>query len=148
MTLTFEIKPFEALSIHELYDVLRLRADVFVVEQDCVYPDIDGKDHKALHLLGKYEGTTVAYARIFKPGDYFGDASIGRVVIAAPFRDRKWGYPLMEAAIQGIEMYFGETRIAISAQAHLERFYAQTGFTAEGDTYLEDGIPHIRMVRG
>lgn len=146
--MTLEIKPFEALLTDELYEVLRLRADVFVVEQDCVYPDIDGKDRKAWHVLGKYDGQVVAYARIFKPGDYFDEASIGRVVIAAPFRDRKWGYPLMESAISAIGTHFGQTRIAISAQAHLERFYTNAGFVAEGEGYLEDNIPHIRMVRG
>src|SRR6187402_2900143 len=95
--LQFEIKRFNELSAALLYDLLQLRAEVFVVEQNCVYQDIDGKDYKALHLIGTYDGKTVAYSRLFRAGDYFENASIGRVVIAAAYRDKKWGHDLVRA---------------------------------------------------
>ena len=145
---TFEIKPFAALSTLELYQLLQLRTEVFVVEQNCIYQDIDAKDQKALHLIGNFEGKIVAYARLFQPGDYFENASIGRVVIAKGFRDRKWGYVLMEQAIAGIEKHFGASKITISAQLYLKKFYETNGFTAVGDSYLEDDIPHLEMRRG
>ena len=147
MSISFEIKPFEALSTNELYETLRLRSEVFIVEQNCVYQDIDGKDHKALHLLGTFDTKIVAYARIFKRGDYFDNPSIGRVVIDKDFRDRKWGHDLMQEAIAGIGNHFGESPITISAQLYLKKFYESHGFLQIGETYLEDGIPHIEMLR-
>lgn len=146
--LKLEIKPFEALSTAELYAVLQLREQVFIVEQNCVYQDIDGKDSKALHLIGRYDGKTVAYARLFKPGDYFENASIGRVVIAPEYRDKKWGHELMREAISGVATHFGQTKITISAQQYLQRFYESHGFVQTSETYLEDDIPHIEMKRG
>jgi ElaA protein len=148
MNVIWEIKPFKALSTTELYFVLQLRAEVFIVEQNCVYQDIDGKDSKALHLLGKFEGTIVAYARLFKSGDYFENASIGRVVIAADYRDKKWGHEMMQEAIKGIETHFNETKITISAQLYLQKFYESHGFVQTSEMYLEDDIPHIQMKRG
>lgn len=145
MTIEWKIKPFKELSTGELYDVLRLRAEVFVVEQNCVYQDIDGKDIKAMHLLGHADGKIVAYSRLFNAGDYFDDASIGRVVIDKNYRDKKWGHDMMREAIAGIRRHFGEDRITISAQSYLKEFYAQHGFVAVGDEYLEDDIPHFRM---
>lgn len=145
--MTIRICTFDELTLRELYRLLQLRSAVFVVEQACAYQDIDGKDLKALHVLGEYEGEIVAYTRLFKPGDYFDEASIGRVVIDPGFRNRKWGYPLMEASIQAIADRFGETKITISAQLYLQRFYENTGFTAIGEVYPEDDIPHIRMVK-
>lgn len=146
--IAFQIKPFAALSAGELYQILQLREEVFVVEQNCVYQDIDGKDAKAIHVLGIHEGVIVAYARLFKPGDYFDASSIGRVVVAQKFRDRKWGHDLMRASIAAIASEFGETQIVISAQLYLQRFYESHGFAAISETYLEDDIPHIRMRRG
>jgi ElaA protein len=143
----FKIKPFKELSVGELYQLLRLRSEVFVVEQNCIYQDIDGKDYKALHLIGTYEDTIVAYARLFDSGDYFENASVGRVIIAANFRDRKWGHELIKAAIKGIETHFNATKITISAQSHLKNFYESNGFMQTSDIYLEDGIPHIEMLR-
>lgn len=145
MNLKWETKPFGALSICELYQLLHLRSEVFVVEQNCVYQDIDGKDEKALHLIGKYNHQVVAYARLFKAGDYFANASIGRVVIKAEYRDRKWGHDLMQQAIAGIENHFGESNITISAQLYLKKFYESQGFIQTSETYLEDDIPHIEM---
>ena len=124
-----------------------MRSEVFVVEQNCVYQDIDGKDVKAIHVLGEIDGKIVAYARLFMPGDYFDEASIGRVVVKPEFRDRKLGHDLMRESIAALAE-LGETRIAISAQLYLKKFYESHGFVAEGEPYLEDDIPHIRMLRG
>jgi ElaA protein len=148
MNLNFSIKNFNELTVHELYAILKLRAEVFVVEQNCVYQDIDGKDEKALHIVGVCENKIVAYARIFNRGDYFDQASIGRVVINKNCRDNKWGYKLMNEAITAIKNHYNETNITISAQFYLKHFYEQNGFVAIGDTYLEDNIPHIEMRRG
>lgn len=147
MSLNWKIKPFEALSATETYDLLQLRSEVFVVEQNCVYQDIDGKDKKALHLIGVFEDKIVAYARLFKAGDYFKEASIGRVVIGKDYRDKKWGHDLMQNAISGIESNFNETKITISAQLYLQKFYETQGFVKTSETYLEDDIPHIEMRR-
>jgi ElaA protein len=146
MPLKWKIKPFKALSVSELYEVLQLREEIFVVEQNCVYQDIDGKDQKALHLIGEYEGKIAAYARLFKPGDYFDDASIGRVVVKQEFRDKKWGHDLMREAIKAVNENFGNNSITISAQLYLKKFYESHGFKAIGESYLEDDIPHIRMI--
>ena len=147
MTINWKIKRFEELSAPELYSTLQLRAKVFVVEQNCVYQDIDGKDLKALHLIGESDKKIVAYARMFKSGDYFESASIGRVVIDPHYRDRKWGFEMMKNAISGIEAHFGETKITISAQLYLQKFYEKLGFVTFGESYLEDDIPHIEMRR-
>jgi ElaA protein len=142
-----EIKAFNALSLLELYNLLQLRAEVFVVEQNCVYQDVDGKDEKALHLIGTYEGKIVAYARIFDAGAYFENASIGRVVVAQNQRDKKWGHQLIQAAIQAVASHFGTTKITISAQLYLKKFYETNGFVVVGTSYLEDDILHIKMKR-
>jgi len=148
MNLEWKIKRFEALSIAELYYLLQLRSEVFVVEQNCVYQDIDGKDHKALHLIGEDNGKIVAYARLFKPKDYFDQASIGRVVVKETSRANKLGHILMREAIQAIETHFDETQITISAQLYLKKFYESHGFIQTSDMYLEDDIPHIEMRKG
>jgi len=147
MSLKWKIKRFEELSAHELYELLQLRSEVFVVEQNCVYQDIDGKDFKAIHVIGEFQGKTVAHARLFKPGDYFQNASIGRVVVSKEFRDRKWGHDLMAKSIAALHENFGRGSIEISAQLYLKIFYESHGFVALGTTYLEDDIPHIRMIR-
>lgn len=141
----FKIKRFNELSLGELYQVLKLRSEVFVVEQNCVYQDIDGKDEKALHVLGTFDGNVVAYSRLFAPGYYFDNASIGRVVVANAYRDKKWGHDLLIASIAGIKSEFNTTVITISAQLYLKKFYESHGFVKKGEEYLEDGIPHIRM---
>ncbi len=145
MSLEWKIKRFEALSTKELYDLLQLRAEVFIVEQNCVYQDIDGKDEKALHLIGEDNGEVVAYARLFKPNDYFEYASIGRVVVKDTYREKKIGHILMEEAIQAIQSHFGQTKITISAQLYLKKFYERLGFIQTSEMYLEDDIPHIEM---
>lgn len=145
MDLKWEIKRFEALSVNDLYDLLQLRSEVFIVEQNCVYQDVDGKDSKALHLIGEDNGKIIAYARLFKPNDYFDEASIGRVVVKQAFREKKLGHILMKEAIQAIASEFNETKITISAQLYLKKFYESHGFIQTSETYLEDDIPHIQM---
>ena len=145
MAIEWKIKSFEALSVHELYDLLRLRSEIFVVEQNCVYLDLDGKDKVALHLFGEFEGKIVAHARLFKAGISFENASIGRVTVAADYRDRKWGHDLMREAIAGILLHFGESQITIGAQLYLKKFYESHGFMQTSEMYLEDDIPHIEM---
>lgn len=141
------VKNFEELSTAELYQILRLRSEVFVVEQDCVYQDLDNKDQKALHVVGFKNGNVVAYTRIFKSGDYFEHASIGRVVVAMDQRKYGFGKDIMKASISVIEKRFPETPIEISAQSYLIKFYSELGFVPFGDEYLEDGIPHTRMIK-
>lgn len=140
-------KTFKELSLDELYAVLQLRSEVFVVEQNCVYQDIDNKDQKAMHIMGYKSDQLVAYTRIFKPDDYFESASIGRVLVKAGERHSKYGYAIMEASINVIEKTYGETKIKISAQTYLKRFYNNLGFEEVGESYLEDGIPHIQMLK-
>ena len=147
MDLEWKIKRFEALTTLELYDLLQLRSEVFVVEQNCVYQDIDYKDQKALHLIGEDNGQMVAYARLFKPKDYFEEASIGRVVVKPTYRDKKLGHILMREAIYFIKSQFNETKITISAQLYLKKFYESHDFIQTSETYLEDDIPHIEMKR-
>lgn len=145
MSLEWKIRRFDELSTKELYNLLQLRSEVFIVEQNCVYQDIDGKDQKALHLIGEYDSKIVAYARLFRAGDYFDEASIGRVVVGTNYRDRKWGHELMTQAICGVKDYFNTTKITISAQLYLQKFYESHGFVVTSETYLEDDIPHIQM---
>ena len=147
MELRIETKTFSQLTTDELYALLQLRSEVFVVEQDCVYQDVDGKDQMALHILGYKYKKLVAYTRIFKPGDYFEYASIGRVVVKAHERKFKYGYGIMKASISAITENYNQTKIKISAQVYLMRFYNNLGFEAIGETYLEDGIPHIAMIK-
>lgn len=145
MNLEWKIKRFEALTAIELYNLLQLRSEVFIVEQKCPYQDVDNKDQKALHLIGEDNGETVAYARLFKPNDYFEQASIGRVVVKPSYRDKKLGHILMREAIYYMKHQFGETKITISAQLYLKKFYESHGFVQTSETYLEDDIPHIEM---
>lgn len=140
------VKTYSELTKDELYSLLQLRSEVFVVEQDCVYQDIDGKDQQALHVLGFKENQLIAYTRIFKPGDYFNQASIGRVVVKENERHHKYGNQIMIVSIQAVKQYFNETTIKISAQCYLKKFYNNLGFKAIGEEYLEDGIPHIAML--
>ncbi len=143
----FQIKTFEELNIKELYNILQLRSKVFVVEQDCVYQDVDFKDQKALHVFACKNDKIIAYTRVFKPGDYFDYASIGRVVVAADERKFGYGHDLMKASIEALKKYFKVDKITISAQKYLKKFYETHQFIQVGEEYLEDGIPHIRMDR-
>ena len=141
-----KIKSFEELSSLELYELLLLRSEVFVVEQYCVYQDIDNKDQIALHVLGYKDDVLVGYTRVFKSGDYFKIASIGRVVVKQNYRSFKYGYTIMNASIEAIKDRFQELTIKVSAQTYLKRFYNNLGFKEIGEEYLEDGIPHMAMM--
>lgn len=141
------VKAFDELTTKELYQILRLRSAVFVVEQDCVYQDVDNRDQKALHVIGKKGGEIVAYTRIFKPGDYFQNVSIGRVVVSQDQRKYGLGKQIMQASLAAIEQKFTNKPIEISAQSYLLKFYTELGFNAFGEEYLEDGIPHMRMLK-
>ena len=140
-------KTFSELTTQELYDLLQLRSEVFVVEQDCVYQDIDGKDQKALHVLGFKNDKLIAYTRLFKPSFYFEEASIGRVVVAKKERQYNYGNDIMQASIEAIKTYYNTSIIKISAQVYLKKFYNNLGFIEIGEEYLEDDIPHIAMIK-
>ena len=142
-----QVKTFEELTTTELYAMLRLRSEVFVVEQDCVYQDIDNKDQKALHVLGYVGEELAAYTRIFDAGRYFDNPSIGRVIVKETYRGKNLGHKILRASIETVETRFGNQVIEISAQTYLEKFYSDHQFRSTGDTYLEDGIPHMRMIR-
>lgn len=147
MKIVWETKYFNELTVEELYGLLRLREQVFIIEQNCIYPDLDNKDQKAIHILGKLDGKIIAYSRIFKSGDYFETASIGRVVTDNSYRNLKIGHTLMQKSIQEIKNYFNQEFITISAQCYLLEFYKSLGFEPIGEEYLEDNIPHIRMFK-
>lgn len=138
---------FDDLRVVELYEVLRLRSEVFVVEQQCIYQDMDGLDRQAMHLLGVQGGELKAYARCFEPGVTFAEASIGRVLVHPSARATGLGHALMEQAIVAIAQVWGPQAIRIGAQAHLAGFYAKHGFKDMGKPYVEDGIPHLEMRR-
>ena len=130
----------------ELYDILQLRSEIFVVEQNCIYNDLDGLDKDAVHLLYKKEEEIVAYARLLKPGTRFTDFSIGRVVVKESERGKGLGIELMEAAKNFIINEWGAVKIKISAQSYLQKFYENLGFEIVTEMYLEDGIPHFGMM--
>ena len=142
-----KIKTFNELNLEELYKILHLRSEVFVVEQNCVYQDLDNKDNKALHILGFDDQNLVAYTRCFKPGDYFDKASIGRVIVKENYRNYGYGHEIMKASVKAIEDNFNTASIKLSAQQYLTAFYEGHGFQQTGEGYLEDGIPHIAMIK-
>lgn len=142
-------KAFNDLSLDELYTMMTLRQEVFVVEQDCPYIDADGKDQYSHHLMGFDEsGALVAYTRIVAPGISYKEVSIGRVITAQSVRGIGLGVVLMEKSIEAVAELYGKVPIRISAQEHLRKFYESLGFVYTGKSYLEDGIPHIDMLRG
>jgi ElaA protein len=138
---------FSELSVHELYDVLQLRSAVFVLEQQCLYPDMDNQDFHARHLLGVADGIVLAYARLFAPGKVYTQASIGRVVTAQACRRTGVGRQLLREAIAAVERNWGAVPIRIGAQLYLTGFYESFGFKRDGEEYIEDGIPHVHMLR-
>jgi len=143
---------FDALTTRELYELLQLRSEVFVVEQACVFQDMDGADAQAMHLLGtasggEFSGQLVAYARCFAAGIKYAEASIGRVVTHACVRGTGAGHHLISQAIEQTFLHWGHQPIRIGAQARLALFYQQHGFIDAGKPYVEDGIPHLEMLR-
>lgn len=141
------LKKFDELTLHELYAILQLRNEVFVVEQNCVYPDIDDKDLPAWHLMCTDNNKLVAYTRILPPGISYTSPSIGRVVTSPSIRKTGIGRELMLRSIAATENLFGKLSITLSAQLYLLKFYESLGFVKTSETYLEDGIDHIKMKR-
>ena len=141
-----QVKSYKELTTDELYSILQLRSEVFVVEQNCVYQDIDGKDKNALHVIGTIDMNLVAYTRCFKAGDYFSQASIGRVIVRAKHRGTGLAHQIMEYSINLIKERFNKGPVKVSAQTYLKKFYEAHGFRQLGEEYLEDGIPHIGMI--
>lgn len=147
MELHYVTKHFSKLSAAELYEILTLRINIFVVEQHCPYPECDDKDKDAWHVMGYNDRQElVAYARILAPGVSYDSSSIGRVVVKEDHRKHKLGYQLMERAISETLSLYNTKTITISAQYHLENFYGKLGFKSKGDVYPEDDIPHIKMI--
>ncbi len=142
----FEFKQFSELTLDELYEILQLRAEIFVVEQDCIYNDLDGLDKLAVHQFLKKNGEIVAYSRLLKPGTRFPEYSIGRVVVKKSERGTGLGIEMMNEAKNYILNEWKATKIKISAQKYLQKFYEDLGFEIVTDEYLEDGIPHFGMV--
>ena len=139
-------KTFSELDTKDLYQILRLRSEVFVVEQDCVYQDIDNKDQNAIHIYYKENDQIVAYTRIFKAGDYYENPCIGRVVVSKKNRGKEIGKKIMIDSIEYIKQNIKGEKIELSAQKYLDKFYKDLGFYKIGEDYLEDGIPHQRMI--
>lgn len=138
---------FDDLSAREVYELMRLRSQVFVLEQHCVYLDPDGADPACHHLLGEQGDDLLAYARLVPAGLKFAEASIGRVVSAPETRGTGMGHALMREAIEQLHRLWGPQPIRIGAQAHLQAFYRQHGFEPDGPIYDEDGIDHVEMLR-
>lgn len=145
--MNIKIKKFDDLTISELYKILNLRNEVFVVEQNCAYLDTDGKDQLAHHVMVWDDEVLVAYARIFSPGIKYDTSSIGRVVVNLAHRELKLGHLLMEHAVKAVADLYKTGDITISAQAHLQRFYNKHGFVTVSEEYMEDDIPHVEMIR-
>ncbi|MDX2361190.1 MAG: GNAT family N-acetyltransferase [Crocinitomicaceae bacterium] len=142
----WQIKPYIDLTLNEFHDIIALRMKIFVVEQDCPYQDLDGKDKKSYHLIGRNGmGDIVATARIMPPGLGYDDAAIGRVVVDEELRGKGLGHGIMKECIKYALVEFGKAPIMISAQKHLEKYYGQHDFVSTGNEYLEDGIPHVEM---
>lgn len=145
-SITWSIRPFNELCAAELYQLLQLRIDVFMLEQNCLYPECDDKDLVAVHLLGKVDAKVVAYARLLPENVSYVDVSIGRVVVHPDFRRFGFGKELMQQAIAYWRAHRPVgTVVCISAQLYLQRFYEELGFQRVSEMYLEDNIPHIEM---
>ena len=148
MTLTKICKEFDALTLHELYALLRLRSAVFVVEQNCVFQDMDNKDQRCHHVLLYNDGTLVAYARLVPPGvSYPSHMSIGRIITSAQVRGTGAGRQLLDIAIDACYTLYGNGPIKIGAQLYARQFYESFGFEQSGEVYDEDGINHIEMTK-
>jgi len=143
----WRLMAFDDLRVSELYAALSLRSEVFVVEQQCIFQDMDGADPKAMHLLGVQQGELQAYARCFEAGVKFPEASFGRVLTRQSARGKGLGHVLIEQAISAINQVWGPQAIRVGAQMQLTDFYAKHGFVATGTHYLEDGIAHLEMLR-
>lgn len=136
---------FEALNTEQLYKILSARMQVFILEQNCIYLDIDGKDQDSYHLFATENNQIIAYARLIPPGISYKEPSIGRVLVLPNYRRTGIGYMLMQKAIAHLQKVYADHEICISAQSYLINFYQSLGFQTEGEAYLEDDIPHIKM---
>ncbi len=148
MNLRWECKPFNDLSADQMYTILCVRQEVFVLEQECLYLDADGKDRKSFHLMGFDGDELVAYARIVEPGISYEEVSMGRILTTKSARGTGAGIELMEVGLREIESKYGKVPVRISAQTYLLKFYQKFGFESTGKEYLEDEIPHTEMLRG
>lgn len=137
---------FQELSASQLYDVLLLRQQVFIIEQNCIYPDMDAHDHLALHLMMYKENELGAYLRIFPPGIKYSESALGRIVVHPKFRGKTTGKELIQNGINISKKEFPNSSIRIEAQAQLDKYYERFGFVAEGEIYVVDGIDHLQMV--
>jgi len=142
----WKLKTFDQLTTLELYDILQAREEIFIVEQDCPYHDIDSKDLDAIHLFLEDNGHVICYLRILDKGVKYDEVSIGRVITRPAYRRRGFGDELIQRAINYVENVMGERRIRISAQTYLEDFYGGLGFIIVSGVYLEDGIDHFEML--
>ncbi|MCD9856495.1 GNAT family N-acetyltransferase [Epilithonimonas sp. JDS] len=143
----WKIKTFSELTTTELYEIIKARVNVFVVEQDCPYPDLDDYDQKAIHLWAEKDSEVLAYCRIFDKGIKYAETSIGRVVTTENGRGTGLGKQLIQYALDIIENRLGTLEVRISAQDYLLKFYSDFGFEDTGKKYLEDNIPHTEMLR-
>ena len=148
MELRWEWKGFNELTAEQMYTVLCVRQEVFVLEQECLYLDADGKDRNSFHLMGFDGAELMAYARIVEPGFSYEEVSIGRILSSKKARGTGAGVELMNQALSRIEDKYGKVFVRISAQSYLEKFYQKFGFEPTGKEYLEDEIPHMEMLRG
>lgn len=142
----WELKKFDELNVEEIYKILKLRIEVFVVEQECAYQDCDGKDQKSYHLFLEDEGRIAAYLRILKRGLSFDEVAIGRVIVNKDYRGKGLAREMMLKAIKFIEEELNEKEIKIQAQVYLVDFYGSLGFKKISEEYLEDNIPHVDML--
>ena len=145
--LIWQLKKFDELSTKEMYEILRLRSEVFVVEQTCVFLDMDNLDFDSHHMQGRVDGNLVAYVRILPPGLAYAEPSIGRVITSPAHRKVGAGIELMEKAVEETLSLYGKVPIMIGAQLYLKKFYEKFGFRKCSDVYMEDGIEHIKMIR-
>jgi len=146
----WNIKTFQELTVVQLFEVLKLRVNVFVVEQQCAYPELDDYDRhvETRHLSGRNDvGELIAYARLLPSGLRYAEVNLGRFVVKAEWRKKGIGHQLLQAALKEVSRCWPETPIRISAQEYLQTFYAQYGFVRVSEVYLEDGIPHVEMRR-
>lgn len=146
MNLEWQTLEFRQLTVEWLYAILRLRQQVFVVEQDCAYLDLDNLDQRAIHMLCRADGKLLAYQRCLAPGLSYPESSLGRIVVCPSQRGQQMGKALVQRGIEHNLSRWPQSGIRINAQAHLQPFYSQFGFIAEGDEYLEDNIPHRQML--
>ena len=142
-----EVKPWNELSRKEINDIFSLRSEVFIVEQECAYQDVDGKDEKADHILLSIDEELVGYARVFNENIYFKEASFGRAVVKKKDRGEGYGHLIVDKALEHLKTK-KQSPIKISAQSYLKDFYSSHGFVAKGEEYMEDGIPHTAMYLG